>query len=39
MATAVGALVAAAYLDGGDEALVKIVATLELDHEFLRAGI
>lgn len=39
MAIAVEALIAAAYLDGGEEALVKVVATLELDHEFLTAEV
>ena len=37
MADTVEALMGAAFEDGGEEALAKVIAALGLDHEYLRS--
>ncbi|KAK5074588.1 hypothetical protein LTR70_010131 [Exophiala xenobiotica] len=38
MATTMEALIAAAFCDGGEDALEKLLGTLGLDHEYLKQG-
>ena len=37
MATTIEALIGAVFCDGGEEALEKVLETLQLDHEYLKS--